>query len=277
MSKGLMELDFFKEVFDQLDKSLISVNIFSWGEPLLNKDFIKMIKYAKSHNPNVRISTSTNLNVKNDEMLRDLVASGIDEIIVSCDGASYETYSKYRKGGDFDLVIANMKTLSKAKREQKKDTGIIWNFIVFKHNEHEIEKAKNSAHSIGVDFRVGLMRTSMKDEILKPHKETIMKDKEWIPDNPAYSAYDKEKCIPKKKMKTCHKPWREIAINWNGLVFPCCIIYGDKYNLGNAKKTPIKEIWNGRMYIKARKDILSKKNSQETICAICKSHGYMHM
>ena len=43
MAKGFIELDFFKHIFNQLKDSLISINLFSWGEPLLNKDLIDII------------------------------------------------------------------------------------------------------------------------------------------------------------------------------------------------------------------------------------------
>ena len=277
MAKGFMELDFFKHIFDQFKNSLTSVNLYSWGEPLLNKDLSGIIRYIKEANKSIRIVTSTNLNIHDDKLLAELIDSGIDEIIVSCDGASQETYEKYRVGGNFNLVMRNLGYLAKKKEELAKNTRIIWNFLVFRHNEHEIEKAEAMAKEIGVNFRIGLMRTSMKDEILKSHKESIERDRNWIPDNPEYSAYDKINYTTKKIIKTCRKPWQEISINWNGLVFPCCAVYGEKYNFGDAREDSIKDIWNNPKFISARKDILNKKCSATTICGVCRNNGFMHM
>lgn len=157
-------------------------------------------------------------------------------------------------------------------------TKITWNFLVFKHNEHEVEIAKKIASSIGVYFNIGKMRTSMKDEILKPHKESILKDKHWIPDNPDYSAYDKEKSCTKKVIKTCKKPWQEISINWDGNIFPCCAVYGDEFSFGNCQNISIKEIWNNSFYRTARKEILiNNKSHPRSICGICKHNGFLHM
>ena len=133
------------------------------------------------------------------------------------------------------------------------------------------------AKSVGVSFRTGLMRTSMKDEILKPHKDAIAKDRDWIPDNPIYSAYDKERCATKKIIKTCRKPWQEISINWDGKVFPCCAVYGDQYSLGDAKVDAIKDIWNSKLFMTARREILREKKHACTICGICRDNGFMHM
>jgi radical SAM protein with 4Fe4S-binding SPASM domain len=277
LSKGYMDFGLFKSIIDEIGKGLVSINLYSWGEPLLNKNLVEMIEYAKKANSNVRITTSTNLNIADRALLKRLIASGIDEIIVSCDGACEDTYRKYRVGGHFELVIENMKYLVKAKNELGKNTKIVWNFLVFKHNEHEVEKARQMAQQIGVDFRVGLMRTSMKDEILKPHKQAIEKDKEWIPDNPLYSAYDKEICLPKKNIRTCRKPWQEISVNWDGKVFACCAIYEEKYNFGNIKEDSLKGIWNNKMFQQARREIKDKKIKPQTIYGICRDNGFMHM
>ncbi|MEW6101141.1 MAG: radical SAM protein [Candidatus Omnitrophota bacterium] len=277
LSKGFMELVLFKRVIDEIGRAVTSINLYSWGEPFLNKDLSEMIRYAKEANNKVRITTSTNLNTEDKPLLKKLITCGIDEIIVSCDGASSETYAKYRVGGDFQRVIENMKYLCDLKKELGKSTKIVWNFLVFRHNEHELDKARAMAEEIGVDFRVGLMRTSMKDEILKPHKEAIEKDKAWIPDNPEYSAYDKEKFLPKKMIKSCRKPWQEITVNWDGKIFPCCAVYEEKYNFGNANESGIKKAWNNGMFQRARRELKDKKLRPETICGICRDSGFMHM
>jgi radical SAM protein with 4Fe4S-binding SPASM domain len=277
MKKGFMNIGLFKVIFDQLKNSLISINLYSWGEPLLNPDLIAMIEYAKKVNEKIHIITSTNLNIKNNQLLSDLVKSGIDEIIVSCDGACQDTYSKYRVGGDFNLVINNMKYLVLEAKKYNSRASVIWNFLVFKHNEHEIGEAKKIADSLGVKLRIGKMRTSMKNEILKPHSESIKKDKEWIPDNPEFSVYDKDGLSTKIIIKSCRKPWQEISINWDGKIFPCCAVYGDAYNFGNIEGNAIKHSWNNNMYIQARSEILDKKKVAKTICGICRNNGFMHM
>ena len=277
VKRGFMDLELFKRIFDQLKDSLQVINLYNWGEPLLNTNLVDIIRHVKGKNNSIRIITSTNLNVRNSKLLEELVNSGIDDIIVSCDGASKETYEKYRVGGNFDLVMENMRFLLSKNKELDKKAKIIWNFLVFKHNEHEVNIAKNMANEMGVNLTIGLMRTSLKDEIRKTHKEAIEHDKAWIPDNPEYSAYDKDKCATKKVLKTCRKPWETITISWDGLVFPCCAVFGESYNFGDAKNEPIKKIWNNQKFIRARQEILNKKLPATTICGICRNNGFMHM
>lgn len=275
--KGFIGFGLFKDIFDQLKGSLEAINLYNWGEPLLNLDLPKMIRYAKDAKPRVRIVTSTNLNINDKKVMDGLLGSGIDEVIVSCDGATKDTYNKYRVGGDFNLVLDNLRYLAKRKKELLRDTLIIWNFLVFKHNEHEVEKAQEMAKDIGLPLRIGLMRTSMKDEILKPHKEAIKRDLDWIPDNPLYSAYNKESLAPKKVIRTCRKLWQEISVNWDGLVFPCCAVYGESFSFGDARKDSIRNIWNNEKFAAARIEILNKNIAACTICGRCRNNGFMHM
>jgi len=277
VKRGFLTFDLFKNIFDQLKDSLLVINLFNWGEPLLNKDLLKIIRYVKSEKSSILVNTSTNLNVRDNLLLDGLIKTCIDKIIVSCDGASQETYEKYRVGGNFDLVIENLRFLSAKNKEFGNKTNITWNFLVFKHNEHEVELARKLALSMHVNFATGLMRTSLKDEILRPHKEAIEHDKSWIPDNPNYSAYDKINCTTKKVLNTCRKPWDSIAINWNGLVFPCCAVYGENYQFADAKNEPIKNIWNNSKFVAARNEILNKKCVSTTICGLCRNNGFMHM
>ena len=276
-NKGFMKFELFKKIFDQLKDNLETVNLYNWGEPLLNKDLCKIINYIKSYKKDIFVVTSTNLNIDNKSVLVELLKSGIDEIIVSCDGASKEAYGKYRVGGDFDLVMQNLQFLSDEKRRSGSNADIVWNFLVFRHNEHEIELARSIANKLGVSFRVGLMRTSMKDEVLRPHQEGIKKDLDWIPDNPQYSAYDKAKLTTRKIIRSCRKPWQEISINWDGKVFPCCAVYGDNFSFEDASKETISKIWNNKKYSSARKEIISGKQESSTVCGICKKNGFMHM
>ena len=108
-----MSLAELKKITDQLP-DLERVYLHGIGEPLLNKELFEMVKYAKSFK--VRVSISTNLNHFNRSLCSDLVLSGLDEIVVSLDGTSQESVSKYQVGNDFKKVVANIKRLANCKK-----------------------------------------------------------------------------------------------------------------------------------------------------------------
>jgi radical SAM protein with 4Fe4S-binding SPASM domain len=106
-------------------------------------------------------------------------------------------------------------------------------------------------------------------------EDSIERDKDWIPENPKYSAFDINKKEKKIQMR-CKQPWATTVINWDGSVLPCCAVYGEQYAFGNVFKEPFTLIWNNQHYRLARKEILNKIKESPTICHICKENGFLH-
>jgi MoaA/NifB/PqqE/SkfB family radical SAM enzyme len=107
--KQIMTFENYKIIFDKIKNYAFTVNLYNWGEPFLNKDFIKILEYSKKNKTGVLLST--NLNFMKDEIIDSMIKLKLDKIVVSLDGASQETYEKYRRGGDFERVVLNLKKL----------------------------------------------------------------------------------------------------------------------------------------------------------------------
>ncbi|MBI4383677.1 MAG: radical SAM protein [Nitrospinae bacterium] len=275
VERGLMKLEQYKSVIDRLGKWLQSANLYSWGEPLLNKSFVDMLRYTSKDPFRIRTISSANLNILSAAQIEGLVASGLDKLIVSCDGVSQEVYEKYRVGGKVETVFENMKKLAAEKKRANSPIRIVWNYLVMKHNEHEIDLAKKIAGEIGVEITFGLMRTNLKDDILQPAEANIQRDLEWIPESPEFNPYNVAAKTRKKPLSFCKRPWQETFVNWNGDVFPCgCVVTEKKYRMGNVFEKDFMEIWNGERYVSARKELLGKPNDIETVCHVCKRNGY---
>ena len=233
-----------------------------------------MIRYSATSN-SIRTITSLHLNNMTDEQVEGFVTSGLDKLIVSVDGATQEVYEKYRVGGDIDKVFNNMRRLVAAKKKYNSKLCVVWNFLVMKQNEHQMDMARGLAKEIGVDITFSIMRTNLKDDILQKVENNIEKDAQWIPENPDYNPYDLEQKKRKNPIKFCKRPWMETFVNWNGDVFPCgCVVTESKYSMGNVFEKDFEEIWNGEKYVSARKELLDQPNDLETICHICKHNGY---
>jgi radical SAM protein with 4Fe4S-binding SPASM domain len=273
-SRGLMKFEDYKKIIDQMGKTITNLELHNWGEPLLNRELIPMIQYAKDRN--IPVCISTNLTILDEKMAEDIVATRIDKMFISCDAASPETYSTYRVGGDFHRVISNIRLLTEAKKKLKNNyTRIVYLFHVFRHNEHEIEKARALAKELGVEVRINKMRTDMGKEIFEKDTESIERDMEWIPESDEYSAFDL--VSKKKKQQTrCRDLWSTTVINWDGSVLPCCAVYEEKYAFGNVFDEPFRSIWNNERYQMARREIRNKVKNSHTVCHICKQNEFMH-
>ncbi|MCK4695036.1 MAG: radical SAM protein, partial [Candidatus Cloacimonetes bacterium] len=143
--KGYMEFSTFKKVIDEIKDKSFMVVLWNQGESYLNKDFLKMVKYASDNGLFTLASTNANIDLQTEETVK----SGLDSIIISLDGTTQETYNKYRVNGELNKVLENVKNLVKTKKKLKTKSPLIrWQFLVMKHNEHEIPKIKDFAQSL---------------------------------------------------------------------------------------------------------------------------------
>ena len=270
--KGFIPLELYKKILDEIGRYLRLIRLYNWGEPLLNKDLLPMIHYARKYGIDVKISTNLSLKLE-DKDIEELLRSGLKVLYISCNGASKETYLKYHVGGDFDLVTENMKRLVQKKKEMHGcRTKLVWLFHVFKQNEHEREHAQKMAKGIGIQIKINKMRPDMGKEIFETVQDALERDADWIPGNRKFLV-----CPEKKKKRiACTLPWTETVINWDGSVLPCCAVYSETFAFGNINRESFAQIWNNEMYVSARKEILGRKNKKNTVCHICKSTGYLH-
>ena len=125
---------------------------FSNGEPLLHKRFSELVGTTRDQEIFSVISTNLSLPLS-EEYLKSLLTCGLGVISVSIDGATAETYMQYRRGGDFDLVLDNVRRLVRLKAELGQIYPLIeWRFLRFRHNEHEEAAARVLAAELGVDL-----------------------------------------------------------------------------------------------------------------------------
>ncbi len=148
--KAMLRLDHFERLLERVGPYVIHMDLMNWGESLLNKDLPRMISCAKRYG--IEVKLDANLNDLTEAMADGLIGSGLDILSVSIDGATPESYKRYRVGGDFDRVLANVRTLvQKRTRASRPTPRLIWQFIVFKHNEHEMKEARRLAAELGMD------------------------------------------------------------------------------------------------------------------------------
>lgn len=277
-SKGKMSFKNFRRIIDELGAYLYRVDLHNWGEPLLNDELYRMISYAKASNIEVRVSS--NLNVIDQVKAEKLVRSGLDVLIVSLDGASQETYMQYRIGGSFDKVTNGIKMIAELKSKLSTSKPfIIWQFLVMRHNEHEISQLKGIARELGANqVDIWAIRCDMGREIFWDDKMRLEKTAKWLPRNEKFHIYDLATGMRKNRPKTCNFLWVQSAINWNGSVSPCCALYDEKYDFGNAFDISFKNVWNNDKYQQARKIVRTKKNNKsdlQNVCYYCLKNGFI--
>jgi len=151
---GMLDYALFTRVVDEAAPSLVRIDFFNYGEAFLHKRALDMVEYIKSRYPHVYLYTSTNGLALSEDGARRLARSGIDEVTFSIDGATHDTYVRYRQRGDFEKAIRNLRALVDEKRTRGLDVPFVnWRYILFTHNDsdEEMNLARRIAAEIGVD------------------------------------------------------------------------------------------------------------------------------
>lgn len=258
---GMLSLDLYKKIIDEVGDTLLYLLMYFQGEPYLHRQFFELVKYASDKN--IYTATSTNAHFLSDDNARKTVESGLDRLIISIDGTTQETYSAYRKGGKLEEVIEGTKRILQWKKALKSKTPhVIFQFLVVKPNEHQINEIKLLAKELDVR-EVGLKTAQIYD---------YKNGSPLIPSLEEYSRYkqmpDGSYSIKNKLINHCWKMWHSCVITWDGKIVPCCFDKDAHYQLGSVQQSTFTSIWNGKAYENFRGSIL-KGRDQIEMCKNC--------
>jgi MoaA/NifB/PqqE/SkfB family radical SAM enzyme len=114
--KGLMKFDDFRAIVDKLPSSIRQVDFAFAGEPLLNPDIFKMVRYFRGISQSARIRISTNGMRLRYFSPEEVLRSGVSEIDVALDGATAATHESYRQGSSFEEICESLKNLCATKK-----------------------------------------------------------------------------------------------------------------------------------------------------------------
>ncbi|HQU99620.1 MAG: SPASM domain-containing protein [Bacteroidia bacterium] len=258
---GMLAMDDYQMVVNQLHKQLWYLIFYFQGEPYLNKNLFEMIKYAVQHK--IYTATSTNGHYLTDENAKATVTSGLDRLIISIDGLTQEVYEQYRIGGALNKVIEGTKRLVAWKQKLKSKTPhIIFQFLVVKPNEHQINELYQLANTLGVN------EVKLKTAQVYDYKH----GNKLIPSIEKYARYvraaDGTYYLKNEMINHCWKMWHSCVITWNGTVVPCCFDKDATHPLGNLKNQSFKTLWQSASYNQFRQDVIGTRSNID-ICANC--------
>lgn len=304
-TRGLMNPSDHRYMIQGISESLFFIRQFGTGETLLNKNFPSIVDQFKDKE--IFSIVSTNLSFKfTDRQIDDLLLCGLGIISVSVDGATAENYEKYRVGGDFQLVMSNMRRLVKRKGELDLSYPLIeWRFLVFEHNKHEIPLAREMAEEINCDlleFHMGSAPAEGDYDV----KKSPEIDLSPIISGPAIrnalsvepprlhrilrkqkSASSQIEIPVELRYKKCDWHYFGATFFPNGSVSPCCISNHESNDFGVIERNhSFTQLWNNEKYVNARKAFSDNKHTSnehrkkqhvedDLICGTCPNAGSM--
>ena len=259
--EGNLKPNFYKKIIDQTHKKSYYLNFYFQGEPFINPHFLEMVSYANAKK--MYTATSTNAHFLSEENAQKTIESGLSRLTISIDGTTQETYENYRKNGSLEKAIEGTKNMVKWKKTLKSKTPhIIFQFLVVKPNEHQIEDAKKLANELGVNeirFKTAQLYNYKNGNVLMPSIDK-------------YSRYKKKSdgtySLKNKMLNECWRMWSSCVITWDGKVVPCCFDKDATHQLGTLEKQSLQEIWRSKPYHHFRKTLLTNRQSID-ICQNC--------
>lgn len=267
-----MTFDFFKKAIDQLP-NLQKIHLHGIGEPLLNKDLVKMIAYAKRKE--IFVCFNSNFTLMNEKNSKDLIETGLDELRISLDTPDKKTYKEIRGKDKFDTVIKNIQTFVSIKNKLRKITPHLKICIVIlRKNIKQIPKMIDLAIKLQIkDIIAQNVQDWSKEEFRKEKTKklsTCMRNERIFEGVSEKSQkYGIKFRFPtKKKEFTCTWHKGSCWITTEGYVTPCCNIPDPRIlNFGNLKDKSFKEIWDNKQYSEFRNNL--RNGNIPLICKDC--------
>ena len=252
--RTLLGRELFDAVLAELGDSLFFVHLYNWGEPLLNRDLTYFIHALAERG--IATDTNTNLSLQlTDEAIDALVLSGIDRIEASIDGFSQESYGRYRIKGRFELAQDNLLRLARARDRLGSKLEVVWNYLVFRFNEHEVEAARDFCAANGIEFvrREASISPELREEFLPTYRagESLG----------GFNERCREPFVPAeieaRTPGSCAWHYWYSIVNADGSVSPCCAPWEDDWDMGTVAPggAACGDIWNNDMFKRARADV----------------------
>ncbi len=258
---GNLKIEDFTKWISPLKSKIWLMTFYFQGEPFIHPRICEAIRYA--HQAGIYTISSTNGHFLNEHNCTSILSSGLDQLIISIDGSTQDVYEHYRIGGNLDQVLDGTKKLIELRKEKKQKTPwIVWQFIVFKSNEHQMDEIRRMARKYGVDeIRI------KSAQIYKPETNSS-----FIPEQEVFSRYTSVQGgtfqIKNKLRNHCWRLWRAPVITWDGRVVPCCFDKDASHTMGALSEASFEEIWHGPAYQTFRNTLLASRKSIE-ICQNC--------
>ena len=246
------DFEFYKELIDySVKQGTRAIKLNYINEPLIRNDFIKFIDYAVSKGI-IDIYFSTNGILLTEKVSENLIKAGLTRLQVSIDAVTQDTYNKVRPGGSLKKVINNLENFLKIRKNLNSITPLVRvNFVKTEINEFELNEFIKFWNS-KVDM-IGVQ------EFIKPTK--------------VKNEIKSKKTFKKKNFK-CSFPFKQLVINNEKQVLPCCTFWGEELALQKiSKPEDLKKAWNSQKMNDLRKKHLNGQYFEIPQCKNCVDGG----
>lgn len=254
--RGTADMDLYRKFITENRETLIDIILHFQGEPLMYKQLGEMIAFARQNRIYTMFSTNGQLLAQNIDIIRN---ARPDRIIVSLDGLSDETYTKYRVGGKVQNVLNGLEKLSQLPANER--PFIELQFLVFSHNEHEIPDLQKLKKKYHID------KITLKSAQIYENSQV-----DFLPENKNFSRYEVSESgsfrLKNGIKNQCKRLIFGTVVCFDGRVVPCCFDKDADHEFGSIANQSLHEIRNSKKYIDFVNKVFSNRN-EISICNNC--------
>jgi len=221
--KQLVKLETFEKLLKSKTMSTLTDLEFcgTIDDPLMHPDFDKFLSTASKINKDFVTSVHTNGSLRSPEYFKkigkELLKFPNHSLHFSIDGLR-NTNHIYRQKTDFDKIIENAKAAI--------DSGarVIWQYLIFPWNEHQVDQAEELAYKMGFKSFHKRYDLSHISETETPESVVVKKAKNKpLPDD----DFEPKDYTEKEKLEiSCHSLERKMYfMGYDSKIWPCCFLH----------------------------------------------------
>lgn len=254
----------FEKFMEEVGSYLLTMSLWSWGEPLLHPELREILRIAAGHSVVTFLSTNGQ-NLDDEKMVKALLDFPPTYLIVAIDGLTDESNSRYRIGAKLDRILAGVHRIREERSFRNQKLPILhMRYMVMKHNQHELSGVVDFAKDKGFDFLT--FRELCPVDV--PSADALFQ--EFIPDDQQYRGYDLQGNVRVRRNDfICQHPFWFPSLFADGTVVACTEDYNADHALGvYGKETSMHQIWHGENARKVR-TIIRKNADALSFCKNC--------
>lgn len=248
-----MSMSLFKKLIDDLeefDSPIKTIRLYGFGEPLLNNNFCDMVRYAKKSKKVLEVDTTTNGFHLTQEMVDNLVDSGIDRVNISIEAMTTDSYRKFtnKQNVNFLDIVGGVSRLYKARKNTIVFAKICGDYLTAKEKISFIETFTPITDGCDVEHTMNCWRDTTVENV-----------------NQEVGIYGQ----PLKEVMVCPYVFYSFFIHSDGDASACFLDWNKKLIIGDAKNESLKSLWEDKLFWSLRKSMISKDRKSHPICCNC--------
>lgn len=236
-----MDKNLFSKIIDENHDSLEFVSLNGYGEPLLHPNLFEFIEICRKNK--VPVGISTNCTLMTDDISRNLLERGPDQITLAIDSVEKQSYEKVRKGASYEVVMHNVTQFLAMRKKIKSSIFIVLQCIFMTETKKQIRLFQNKFKKLCYDaIRIRQL---------------------------TYSGKTRKDASYRNKSCKCFWLWYEPMVLCDGTVVACCQDINGNLEIGNLNQSKLSEIWRGEHISKIRAKHASGERDSISICKAC--------